>query len=348
MVVTALTQLELTLSADGVEGSMPLQRIAFAVMTGAIALRRTSPVAAVLVCSLGLAGQTFVGVAPAAGGYLAFLFLLGSLGWHGSLRSGLAGVAGALAGGLVYDFVTPDFRLGDLLVNALIIIFVWLAAWMLRVTSDRRVRAEVDADRKAREAAHEERSRIARDLHDSTAHALTLITLQAGSARERSNPDLSDETLASIERTGREALADMHRFLDLLGPADGDAPGIADLPDLVDRVGSGGLSVGLDVSDVQGVPLSVSTTVYRVVQEALTNVVRHSSASTASVVVRREAGAVVAEVTDDGHGRPPTVPGSGRGLASLRERLRLFDGTLDAAPSAEGWQLRAWIPVVDG
>lgn len=347
VVVTVLTQLELQLVADDVEGSMPLQALCFAVMTGAIALRRTSPVAATLVCSTGLGAQAFVGEAPVAGGYLALLFLLASLGWHAPLRPGLVGVAGALAGGLVYDFITPDFLLGDLLVNAAIIVIVWLGARMLRVTTDRRVRAEVEADRKAREAAHDERGRIARDLHDSTAHALTVITLQAGSVRERDDPELAGAALASIERAGREALVDMHRFLDLLSPEAGEAPGIADLPDLVDRVGGGGLHVGLDVTDVQGIPLSVSTTVYRVVQEALTNVVRHSKASSANVVVRREAGAVIAEVVDDGRGRAPSLPGSGRGLASLRERLRLFEGTLEAAPSGNGWRLRARIPVVN-
>jgi signal transduction histidine kinase len=214
----------------------------------------------------------------------------------------------------------------------------------LRVSSDRRVRIEVDADRRARDAVAAERSRIARDLHDSMAHALTLITLQAGSARERTDQPIAQETLGAIAQTGREALADMHRFLDLIGPGDGEAPGVAHLPDLADGVRRGGLAVELHL-DAPDLPSSVSSTVYRVVQEGLTNVVRHSEARTAQVVVLRENQTVITRVTDDGRSVDARVSGSGRGIAGLRERLALFGGSIHSGPTPQGWALEARIPL---
>ncbi len=237
--------------------------------------------------------------------------------------------------------------LGDLVVNVVIIVMAWAAARLVRVSTDRRVQAELDADRAARDAVSRERERIARDLHDSMAHALTLITLQAGGARERTDQPVAADALSSIEHTGREALADMHRFLDLLGPGGGEAPGVGDIPELVDGVRRGGLDVTLDL-DPGELPASVSTTVYRVVQEGLTNVVKHSDAASARVVVRRHEQGILAEVSDDGHARTARVNGSGRGLTGLHQRLALFDGTLESGSTPRGWRVEARIPLVPG
>ena len=212
----------------------------------------------------------------------------------------------------------------------------------MRVSTDRRIRSELAAERAAAEATRAERARIAGDLHDSLAHALTLITLQAGSARERKDHALADEALAAIERTGREALADMQRFLALLGPGSPDAPGIADLPGLVEQVRSGGLEVELDAEPGQVTP-GVSTTVFRVVQEALTNVVRHSDARTARVAVHRDGAVLVARVSDDGravpertHGLGPRPRGPDRAGAGLRrDRLLRPHGARVAGRGAD-------------
>jgi len=176
------------------------------------------------------------------------------------------------------------------------------------------------------------------------AHALTLITLQAGGARERTDQQVAAVALSSVERTGREAIADMHRFLDLLGQRGGEAPGIRDVPELIEGVRRGGLEVRLDL-DPSDLPASVSTTVYRVIQEALTNVVKDSEASAARVVVRRVEEVLVTEVTDDGQPATTRVKGRGRGLVGLRERVALFDDSVEYGSTPEGWHVEARIPL---
>ncbi len=349
VVVTAVAEVELlVLNPAEIEGPLLGHHVVNLLILPALAIRRLSPLASILVAALGLAVQPLAGSAPVATPYLALLFLLGSLGWYASTRVGAAGVAVTLAAGLVYDATTSRVRWADLVVNAVIIAMVWVGVHLMRRATERRVRVELEADRAARDAVTTERERIARDLHDSMAHALTLITLQAGGARERAEEPLTQETLGAIEHTGREALADMHRFLDLLGPNDEEAPGLAHLPELVDRVRRGGLEVDLEVQVDADLPPSVATTVYRVVQEGLTNVVRHSDAEQVRVEVCAQQQAVVARVVDNGSAREGTVTGSRRGLAGLRERLALFDGTLETGGTGTGWSVEARIPIGGG
>ena len=256
------------------------------------------------------------------------------------------------AAAVLYDVVAEEFVLADMIANTAIVVGAWGFARITRISTDTRVEAEISRDRFAREAVLAERTRIARDLHDSVAHALTLMTLQAGGARERASEPVVVDALHSIEEGGREALADMHRFLKLLGdPADGSAevPGLRDLEDMVARVRSAGLDVRLSTEgDLESVPASVASTTYRIVQEGLTNSIRHSGARTAFVSVTRAGDEVLVEVTDNGavsHVERASQPGSGRGLASLRDRVDLFGGRISAGERpGEGWQVLASIP----
>lgn len=247
-VLTALTQVELVLAADEVEGSALLQHAAFAVMTAAVALRRRWPVAAALVVAAGLAAQTVAGHAPVVGGFLALLVVAATLGYHGSLREGLFGLTAIGLSASLYDLLAEAFVVADFVGNLVIVSGAWGAGRMLRVSTDRRVAAEIARDRYAREAVERERRRIAQDLHDSVAHALTLMTLQAGAARERAAEPVVVDALQTIEGEGRRALTDMHRALRLLGMAAerSDAPGLQDLEDLVDRVRAGGVQERVD------------------------------------------------------------------------------------------------------
>ncbi len=347
--VTAVAEVELlALAPAQIEGPVLGHHLVNLLILPALALRRLTPLGSILVAALGFAVEPLMGSAPVATPYLALLFLLGSLGWYASLRTGVVGVGVTLAAGLVYDATTSDFRWADLIVNAVIILMVWAVVHLMRLTTDRRIRVELDAARSADDAVTAERERIARDLHDSMAHALTLITLQAGGARERADEPLVQETFGAIEQAGREALADMHRFLDLLGPDDDEAPGLAHLPDLVDGVRRGGLDVDLDVQVLADLPPSVATTVYRIVQEGLTNVVRHSDARHARVEVSSDGRAVMARVVDDGSAREALVAGSGHGIAGLRERLALFHGTLETGSNGSGWSMEGRIPIGSG
>lgn len=347
---TVVAEAELALAADRIEAPLLGHVLVNLLVLPALAVRRSRPLSAALIGSLSMLLQPLVGPAPVATGFLVLLAVLVSLGWYADLRRGVLGVSAVVAGGLVFDATTDDFLLADLVVNVVIIVSAWAAGRATRVASDRRVAAEVATDRAALMAVQEERARISRDLHDSLAHALTLITLHAGSARERAQDDVAADALGTIEQTGREALADMHRFLRLLATPVGDPPGIGHLGDLVEGLRRHGLDVALDldVGATGSVPPSVSTAVYRVVQEGLTNALRHSDASAASVAVRSDSRAVVAVVDSVGRPREAATPGSGRGLVGLRERVSAFGGSLDSSATSEGWRLEAHIPLGEG
>ncbi|MGC0250671.1 sensor histidine kinase [Pseudactinotalea sp. Z1748] len=342
--VTAAAQAELLLIAADGAGPSVWHHLEHVLILPALGLRRRAPLGSILVAAVGLLAAPLVGPVAVAVPYLALLFLLASLGWFASLRRGLVGVAATLACGLGYDAVSGAEPVADLVVNAVLIGSAWMAGHGLRVATDRRVAVEVATDRAARDAVAAERGRIARDLHDSLAHALTLITLRAGGARERVVQASAAQAFGAIEQVGREALADMHRALGLLGPATDDAPGMAHLPDLVEGFRGGGLTVDLDVQAC-AIPGSVSTTIYRVVQEALTNVTRHSNACTARVRICHKDGELVTVVTDPGPARPSPTAGTGRGLDGLRQRLDLFGGSLASHRHADGWRVEARIPL---
>ena len=347
LLLTVVTQVEVLAAADRID-HQAAQHAAFLVATSAVALRRRAPLLAAVVCAAGMTAQTFAGPAPVAGGFLAMLVVLGSLGYHASLRAGVLGVLAVGVGALTYDVLTEDFSAGDFVANAAIVGMAWGLAHLVRRSTDARVAAELARDRAARDAAHAERGRIARDLHDSVAHVLTLITLQAGAARERTTQRVAADALASIETSGRQALLDVHRMLRLLDDdgQPGQAPGLQDLDDLLARVRSGGFDVDLTTTgDLDRLPGSVSATAYRVVAEGLTNAVKHSGSTRASVRVEHVDGRLQVEVTDEGGTEAGLPVGSGRGLEALRDRVAVFDGTLAAAPTGRGWSLAATIPV---
>lgn len=341
-VVTVVAQVELVLAAAGVPMSWFLSNL---LLLPALALRRARPLAGTVLAAVGFALPVSPAELPVATPFLALLVVLASLGWYASLRHGLIGTGVVLAAGLGRQFLSGTTSLADVVVNVVILLAAWAAAFLLHRAAERRIAAEIRADRAAREAVEHERARIARDLHDSLGHALTLITLQSGGTRERSEDAGTRELLGGIEQTARGALTDLNRLL-RLGVREGDeALGIPALHDLVTEVGRGDLTVDLDVSVDDPVPATLSTAVYRVVQESLTNVVRHSDSTGARVSVTRDGpGAVVVRVQDDGPSRPPRIAGSGSGLAGLRERVRLLGGSLQYGAVADGWQVEARIP----
>jgi len=216
-----------------------------------------------------------------------------------------------------------------------------------------------ERDQQAEIAAAAERSRIAREMHDIVSHSLTvMITLADGSARladasareQDASPDAAEraaETMRLVAETGRGALADMRRLLGVLRDGDGDAarqpqPGVADLRDLVDTFRAAGLPVRITVSGVPPEDVGQQLTVYRVVQEGLTNALRYAQAATAvRVVIVFQPGTVVITIDDDAALHTETGQGSGRGLVGLRERVGLYGGTMEAGPRpGGGWRVR--------
>ncbi len=215
-------------------------------------------------------------------------------------------------------------------------------------------------ERRTAEAVDHERSRIARELHDVVAHSLSVIVVQSAAERRAWRHGTADgpsteSVLESVERTGREAMVDLRRLLGLLRSADEPAtlrpqPTLADVDCLVEHARRTGLDVRLCVEGRPRVlPAGVDLSAYRIVQEALTNVVKHAKAESVDVVVRYDARQVRVDVKDDGRGSSDpdlSDSGAGQGLVGMRERAGVYGGELFAGPDAAGgWTVRACLPI---
>jgi signal transduction histidine kinase len=234
----------------------------------------------------------------------------------------------------------------------------YLASVAEQAAQGERIRAE-----RERQAIGAERVRIARELHDIVAHSLSVMTVRAGVGRRVFDvrPEEARDALRAVELVGRGAIDELGRIVDLLRddeaeqPSRAPAPGIGDLPGLVKEIGAAGIPVDLSVTgDPDRLPPAVGLCVYRIIQEALTNVVKHASPARAAAQVMIGPGLVRVDVTDDGPGRlsgdgesAGTV--SGHGILGMRERAAALGGTLAAGPRAErGWEVIASLPVRHG
>jgi signal transduction histidine kinase len=213
--------------------------------------------------------------------------------------------------------------------------------------------AERERDLARREAVVEERARIARELHDAIAHHVSMIVVQAGAERRVLDPgqDATREVLSTIERIGRSALTEMRRLVGMLRTDQPDAllpqPGIADVPALVGQLGNSGLRVDLRIEgEPRELPVGIDLSAYRVVQEGLTNALKHADGAQVAVLIRYAPNSLTLEITDGGAG--PTaaqVPGGGQGLVGIRERVALYGGELEAGQGADGgFRLRVLLP----
>jgi len=242
---------------------------------------------------------------------------------------------------------------------------VFAAAWALgdNLRTRRAYLAELEAraerlererEETARRAVAEEQARIARELHDVISHNVSVMVVQAAAGGDvfATHPDRAREALGSIESTGREALVELRRLLGVVRPAPEDdrvdrepQPGLARLPELIEQVSATGLRVELAVGgEPRDLPLGVDLSAYRIVQEALTNTLKHASAENVEVTIAYQDARLELEVLDDGAGGD--VGGDGRGLIGMRERVGLLGGELTAGPRAGGgFGVRAVIPL---
>jgi signal transduction histidine kinase len=223
-----------------------------------------------------------------------------------------------------------------------------------RMTFNRRRRIVREREIATSEAVAAERAAIARELHDVVAHHMSVMVVQAGAARavSGSDPAATAEALRQIEASGRTGLIEMRRLLEVLkaeGDGDGRAPqpGLARLDELLDAMRASGLPVEAVVKgSPRPLPPGVDLSAYRIVQEALTNALRHAGEASARVVVRYEPDKIELEIADDGVG-PPEDPeaSAGHGLIGMRERVQLFGGELEAGPRpGGGFLVRARLP----
>jgi signal transduction histidine kinase len=217
---------------------------------------------------------------------------------------------------------------------------------------DRAARLEAEEGERAARAVVDERLRIARELHDVIGHSISLITVQSEAAARsaRTNPDAVPGFLATISDASRQALAELRYVLAVLRP-DVDAemspqPGLEGLADLVARLNAGGLRTRLDAEPMD-LPPGVGLAVYRIVQESLTNVIKHAGPHTkASVTVARSAGVVRVSVHDDGVGPSGPVASTAHGIVGMRERVAVYGGALRAgAGPGGGFEVEALIPL---
>jgi signal transduction histidine kinase len=206
-----------------------------------------------------------------------------------------------------------------------------------------------------REAVVEERARIARELHDVIAHSVSVMTVQAGAAEEmlKRDPNRALEPVRAVQETGRQALVEMKRLVGMLREDDDEIglapqPGLADLDRLIKQVRDAGLPVEVRIEgEPRALPLGVDLSAYRVVQEALTNALKHAGHATATVTVRYGESEVAIEVADDGAG--DFDKGGGHGLIGMRERIGVFGGTFAAGPrDTGGFAVSARLPIGGG
>ena len=290
----------------------------------------------------------------------AAAYLLGHLRDASQARIGLAIV---LAGAAIVVYNDPGYDPGELFFTPLLFAIGWLAGFAMRERADqaeaaelRAAQAEREREALARVAVAEERSRIARELHDIVAHSVSVMVLQVGAVRHNldgaSAADI--EALAGVEATGRSALAEMRRLLGAMRSAtDGFAlapqSGLADLDALAEQVSRAGLPVRVHTDGMpRTLPPALDVSAFRIVQEGLTNALKHSGAERVDVNVGYPAGELLIEVRDDGRG-PADGGEAGFGLAGIRERVSIYGGEMTArAREGGGFVLRARIPIEDG
>ncbi|WP_411700228.1 sensor histidine kinase [Conyzicola sp.] len=290
-------------------------------------------------------------------------YALYALAVYGSVRAVWIGFAGSVvvvtAAGTYVGAVISD-ELGQIVANyfaastfLLIVVLVAINVGNRRryvvALLDRASQLARERDQRARLAAADERARIAREMHDIVSHGLTvMVTLAEGSAATaRSDSERAADAMRQVAETGRQALTDMRRMLGLLDdglPGElGPQPGIADLNDLVSRFRAAGLVVRFSSEGAPPADPAEQLTVYRLVQESLTNVLRHSAIpAVAEVTVRYEPSEVTVSVTNDGPVVEAPTPGGGRGTVGMRERVALYGGTIESAPRpGGGWSVVA-------
>ena len=291
---------------------------------------------------------------------LATAFLLGNL--RSRVKAGVGLVLIVIGILIVIGNIPGDQTASQFTFITLRFVVAWIAGYALRERAEqaeaaemRAIHAERERESAARVAVAEERARIARELHDIVAHAVSVMVLQVGAVRHKLPDSLAEdrEALKGVERAGRTALAEMRRLLAAMRP-DGDEaqlvpqPGLDGLNSLLADVGRAGLPVELHLEgEPYPLPRGVDLSAYRIVQEGLTNALKHAQASDADVIVRYRPDEVEIEVRDNGNGNV-TSDGLGHGLVGIRERVKIYGGEMSARPEPEGgFVLSTRLPIVE-
>ena len=364
LLVVALCEIWVPFSSVQGDGSRVATSVITVPVCAVLALRRRRPLLTALVALLTWPAADIV--LPLLvlfyGQFVPMAVALFSAARHGRGRTPYVAAAAAGVALLYFDLRVDVLQApGEIFFHWGVMVLVWSAGTALRVmerralvSTQRAIDAEVTAAAQVMAAVLDERTRIARELHDVVAHSLGVIVVQAGSAAlvVDEDPAYVGDALETIRATGTEAMAEMRRVVAMLRDRDESGslhpqPGVSSLPTLVDHVRSTGLVVELSLDgEPRALPPGLDLAVYRIVQEALTNVGRHAEASSAHVRLRYREDALEVEIADDGRG--PTAGGSepGHGLIGMRERVALYGGRLEVGRlGTTGFMVRAMLPV---
>ena len=350
---------------DGVDGNRTsdlLSTLLTILAVAPLAVRRLQPVLVLTVCGVGLLGLMI-------GEYVVAVATVGVLVAFYSAVAWGSGRAVRIAVGIVTALLAAAFvvRPVDLSVEGMVVHGVLLGAgWVLgtgvrerRALHEAQVaaaRREVDFEReRADRAAVEERLRISRELHDVLGHAMSVMVVQAGVAQHllSTRPDQAAEALARITETGRSSLDELRRLLTVIREGGQQVPssgqmGMDALPALAEEVRAAGLPVELSCRVESDLPAGVELAAYRIVQEALTNALRHAGPATATVQIVHQGAELFIEVSDDGRGGAEPSEHPGRGLAGMRERVAVYGGELATGTVKDGgYRVQARIPFQD-
>jgi signal transduction histidine kinase len=359
LVVTAAMEIEVW--TDGLHPA-GAAAVAFAVLGGSLVLWRAAPLLALVIGLIAIAAAVAAGVSmqTPVSPLLFYVLVLYSVGLREELAAAVAGLVLAIGMTLATNALATRNGEGFAWSDIPWITFISVTPWIVGRAMRGRVRHSEELERRAERlererlaAVAEERARIARELHDVIAHSVTVMVVQAGAAEEvlKRDPGRALEPLRSVQETGRQALVEMTRLVGLLRDDAEEVglapqPGLDEVPALVAQVREAGLPVELRVEgDERRLPPALELTAYRVVQEALTNALKHAGDTRAEVSLRYGADALELEVVDDGPGSADGFSG-GHGLAGVRERVTVFDGEFAAGPRPDGgFAVRARLPL---
>ena len=326
-------------------------------------IRRRFPFGAPVSVGAAIGASSFVdghliprGLITTLAGISAFV-LMGALRDRTQSTAGLAFGIGITA---IVAHNDPNGGIDNFVFTSLVFTIAWTIGFLVsrkfheaEIARERALKAEQEREVRARLAVSDERARIARELHDVVGHSVSVMTVQASAARRllRPHQEKEREALLVVEQTGREALAEMRRMVGVLrrpeeAPALAPQPSLEQIERLVEQTREAGLPVDLRIEgEPVPLPAGLDLTAYRLVQEGLTNTLKHAQAQRAEVVVRYDEGYVELTVSDDGQGGG-NGGGSGHGLVGMRERVSVYGGELEAGPRAGGgFRLRARLPV---
>jgi signal transduction histidine kinase len=344
----------------------PKLPVSFVYLVTSLALvwRKRAPVAVLaFVVTADSVLYLLFGASQGLGTFLPILIAFYSVGRYASASSVLVAAPLVLLGIAIHDLKDPEFAFG----GAAVFFWVVLAAsWPLgRAFHTREADAtalaaharslEAERERVAREAVTAERARIARELHDVVGHGISVTVLQLVAAvgqLDKGEADAVRGRLLSTERTARETLAEMRRLLELLHENDESSlapqPTLARLDDLVAETRAAGLDVDVTITGTpRELPAGVELAAYRIIQESLTNVIKHASPANTTAVVTYEPDAVLLAVSNDGD-VPQWAFAEGRGITGMRERVALYHGELQVGPQpGGGFSVRARLPIQD-